>query len=87
MRRIFDIIINMISLEIKNYIESEILPQYAKLPGHTTDHILEVIERSLEFAKQAPGVNLDMVYIIAAYNDLGRLVDNETHNFESAKCF
>lgn len=71
--------------DIWKYIESQILPQYEKVPGHTTDHILEVIERSLNFAKQAPGVNLDMVYIIAAYHDLGRLVDNETHNFESAK--
>lgn len=26
-----------------------------------------------------------MVYIIAAYHDLGRLVNNETHNIESAK--
>ena len=26
-----------------------------------------------------------MVYVIAAYHDLGRLIDNETHNIESAK--
>lgn len=30
-------------------------------------------------------MNIDMVYIIAAYHDLGRLVDNETHNIESGK--
>ena len=74
-----------VSSDIREYVGAEILPQYEKVPGHATDHILEVIERSLNFAKQAPGVNLDMVYIIAAYHDLGRLVDNETHNFESAK--
>jgi uncharacterized protein len=61
------------------------LPQYEKLSGHAGGHIKQVIDRSLEFAKQAPGVNLDMVYIIAAYHDLGRLIDNETHNIESAK--
>ncbi|MBR5408941.1 HD domain-containing protein [Candidatus Saccharibacteria bacterium] len=71
--------------DIKTYIESEILPKYADIGGHTDDHIKQVIERSMRFAKQAPGVNLDMVYIIAAYHDLGRLVDNETHNIESAK--
>jgi len=73
------------SAEIQKYIETEIIPQYAKLGGHTGEHIDWVITRSLRFAEQAPGVNIDMVYIIAAYHDLGRLIDNETHNFESAK--
>lgn len=72
-------------MKIKNYIEKEILPKYKKLKGHTSEHIEEVILNSLEFAKQAPELNLDMVYVIAAYHDLGRLVDNETHNIESAK--
>ena len=74
-----------VSTKVREYIEAEILPQYAKLKGHTSEHIEQVISRSFKFAKQAPGVNLDMVYIIAAYHDLGRLVDNETHNIESAK--
>lgn len=74
-----------ISTKVQRYIETEILPQYKKLKGHTGEHILQVIVRSLEFAKQVPGVNVDMVYIVAAYHDLGRLVDNETHNIESAK--
>ena len=73
------------SAEIQNYIETKILPRYGELGGHTGDHIDYVISRSLRFAEQAPGVNIDMVYIIAAYHDLGRLIDNETHNFESAK--
>jgi len=71
--------------EIRDYIESEILPKYNSIGGHTDAHIQKVIERSLKFAEQAPGVNIDMVYVIAAYHDLGRLIDNETHNFESAK--
>ena len=74
-----------ISGDVKEYVESEILPHYVGLGGHTAGHIENVISRSLEFAKQAPGVNFDMVYIIAAYHDLGRLIDDETHNFESAK--
>ena len=76
---------NGVSEKVKAYIEGEILPKYKKLKGHTSEHIAQVIDRSLKFAKQAPGVNLDMVYVIAAYHDLGRLVDNETHNIESAK--
>lgn len=79
-----DLLRNVNSI-VRKYIEGEILPQYEKLKGHTGEHIKQVISRSLEFAKQAPGVNVDMVYVIAAYHDLGRLVDNETHNVESAK--
>ncbi len=74
-----------VSAEIQKYIETEILPKYVGLGGHTDSHIQQVITRSLRFAKQAPGVNIDMVYVVAAYHDLGRLVDDETHNFESAK--
>ena len=71
--------------EIIDYIEAEILPKYAKLGGHTGDHIERVISRSLKFHRQAPELNINMVYVIAAYHDLGRLVDNDTHNIESAK--
>ena len=74
-----------VSAEIQEYIENEILPKYAGIGGHTDKHIQQVITRSMRFAKQAGDVNIDMVYVIAAYHDLGRLVDDETHNFESAK--
>ena len=74
-----------INPEIRKYIESEILPRYTQLGGHTNDHVDQVIERSLRFAKQAPEINIDMAYVVAAFHDLGRLVDDETHNIESAK--
>ena len=73
------------STGVREYIETEVLPKYHKLKGHTDEHIKQVIARSLKFAEQAPEINIDMVYIIAAYHDLGRLIDNETHNIESAK--
>ena len=76
---------DQVSKHIIEYIETEILPQYNSIGGHTDKHIRQVIERSLNFFKQAPELNIDMVYIIAAYHDLGRLIDNETHNLESAK--
>jgi uncharacterized protein len=74
-----------VSADIQKYIETEIIPKYAGIGGHTDEHIQQVITRSLRFAKQAGDVNIDMVYIIAAYHDLGRLIDDETHNYESAK--
>lgn len=74
-----------VSKEILEYIETEILPKYAGIGGHTDEHIRQVMERSMRFMEQAGDVNPDMVILIAAYHDLGRLTDNETHNFESAK--
>lgn len=74
-----------VNKEITNYVEAEILPKYNKLGGHTDKHIRQVIERSLRFYQQKPDLNIDMVYVIAAYHDLGRLINNETHNIESAK--
>ncbi len=76
---------NQVDPEIREYIENEILPKYNQLGGHTDEHIHYVIDRSLQFHKQTPELNINMVYVIAAYHDLGRLVDNETHHIESAK--
>lgn len=73
------------SQEVLDYIENEILPKYNGIGGHTDAHIRQVIERSLRFVEQAPDVNVDMVVLIAAFHDLGRLVDQETHNIESGK--
>jgi uncharacterized protein len=74
-----------VDVEIRDYVEAEILPRYNKLGGHTDEHVRQVIERSLRFAPQAPEIDVNMAYVIAAFHDLGRLVDDETHNFESAK--
>lgn len=71
--------------EIINYIETNILPKYGSIGGHTDEHIRQVIERSLVFYKQKPELNVNMIYVIAAYHDLGRLINNETHHIESAK--
>lgn len=77
--------LKMVKPEVRGYVESEILPKYRQLKGHTDSHIADVIRRSLRIAKGLDKVDFDMVYVIAAYHDLGRLVDNETHHLESAK--
>ncbi len=73
------------SAVILEYIETEILPQYSSIGGHTDEHIRQVMERSMRFMRQAGNINPNMVILIASYHDLGRLIDNERHNFESAK--
>ena len=74
-----------INPEVCRYIGNEILPRYRQLKGHTDTHITDVIERSLKIAQDLEDINIDMVYVIAAYHDLGRLVDNKTHHIESGK--
>lgn len=85
--------------EILDYIEKEIIPRY-QIAGHQTEHICQVISRSLNFAEQindkkikitdftgcpSRKINPDMCYVIAAFHDLGRLIDDETHEKISAK--
>ena len=74
-----------VSPEIRKYIETKIPPRYSEIGGHTDEHIQYVISRSLRFIDQAPELNADMTYVVAAFHDLGRLVDQETHNIESGK--
>ena len=77
--------LNRINPKVRRYIGNEILPKYQALKGHTDTHISDVIKRSLKIARELEDINLDMVYVIASYHDLGRLVDNETHHLESGK--
>lgn len=74
--------------DLKKYISEEIFPKYNLVDkGHGSEHIDYVIRRSLEFAKSIEGINYDMVYTIAAYHDLGNLVDRERHEEISAQMF
>lgn len=74
-----------INKELKQYIENIILPNYKKNDlGHNLDHIRYVIDRSLKFANEVDGVNYDMVYVIAAYHDIGHYIDAKNHEKVSA---
>lgn len=73
--------------ELVQYIESEIFPLYARNEeGHGINHIKTVIKRSLELAKNYD-VNINMVYAIASYHDLGHYIDRKTHEIISAEIF
>lgn len=73
--------------ELVQYIENEVFPLYNRNEeGHGINHIKTVIKRSLELAKDYD-VNLDMVYTIASYHDLGHYIDRKTHEIISAEIF
>ncbi len=73
--------------ELVQYIENEIFPLYNRNEeGHGINHIKTVIKRSLELAKDYD-INIDMVYTIASYHDLGHYIDRKTHEIISAEIF
>ncbi|MDO4963387.1 MAG: HD domain-containing protein [bacterium] len=72
--------------ELRKYIEENIFPEYSKNEsGHSLSHIKYVIERSFQLVKENNlDVNLDMVYTIAAFHDIGHHIDSKTHEIISA---
>lgn len=72
--------------EIKEYIEKEIFEEY-KLNerGHEINHIKYVIRRSLQFAETIKNIDYEMVYVIAAYHDIGHHIDAKNHEIISAQ--
>ena len=59
------------NLDIMEFVESQILPRYAAFgKSHGLSHVQHVIRNSIELAR-VTGADINMVYIIAAYHDLG----------------
>lgn len=76
----------MIPLTLKTYIETKIIPQYKTFDkAHNLSHVQTVIEESMTLSKQFPETNPCMVYVIAAYHDLGLCKNRETHHIISGE--
>lgn len=78
-----------INTELKQYIDSTILPKYIdNIGGHDLDHIKTVVQRSFEIVKAFQlDVNPNMVYTIAAFHDIGYKMDPDNHEQISAELF
>ena len=73
------------SLDLVEFIETQILPQYAQFDrAHNMEHVTRVIRRSLELAAQT-GADVDMVYAIAAYHDLGMSGPRAVHHITGGR--
>lgn len=74
-----------INKDLKKYIENDIIPKYQAFDrGHNIDHVNTVIEESLVLAQNLD-VDLNMVYTIAAYHDLGLCRDRKLHHIISGE--
>lgn len=70
--------------ELVHYIENHIYPLYSRNDwAHQLWHIEDVVKKSLKLAKDY-SVNLDMVYVIASFHDLGCFISRDNHEEISA---
>lgn len=77
---------NRVDNTLKKYVEEKIIPQYADFDkAHQADHVNMVIEQSLQIASEMPEVDINMVYITAAFHDLGLVNGRENHHIDSRK--
>jgi uncharacterized protein len=76
---------NTASLDLVEFIETQILPQYANFDrAHNLEHVTRVIRRSMELAKRT-GADINMVYTIAAYHDVGMSGPRAVHHITGGK--
>lgn len=74
-----------INQKLKEYVENRIFPQYSKnKEGHGINHINYVIKRCFELSK-SKDINLDLLYAIASYHDIGHHIDTKNHEVVSAQ--
>ncbi len=78
-------ITNTPSLDLVEYIETQILPKYAEFDrAHNMEHVTRVIRSSLDLVK-ITGADINMVYTIAAYHDLGMCGHRADHHLRGGK--
>ncbi len=71
--------------DLKMYIENNIFPKYKRNEkGHQIDHINYVINRCFKLCKNK-NIDINMLYTIAAYHDIGYYIDYKNHEIISAK--
>ena len=77
--------INNLPLKLREYIQDRIIPQYVNFDkAHQINHAEKVIDESLKLASHYD-VDVSMVYVIAAYHDLGLCEGREFHHIVSGR--
>ena len=81
----FFMISNTPSLDLVEFIETKILPKYAEFDrAHNLEHVTRVIRRSINLVKTT-GADINMVYTVAAYHDLGMSGPRAIHHLTGGK--
>ena len=73
------------TLDLVEFVETYILPRYAQFDrAHNMEHVTRVIRRSLELVRTT-GADINMVYAIAAYHDLGMSGPRAIHHITGGR--
>ena len=73
------------SLDLVEFIETQILPKYAEFDrAHNLEHVTRVIRNALDLVR-ITGADIDLVYCIAAYHDLGMSGPRAIHHITGGK--
>ena len=76
---------NTPSLDLMEFVEKNILPQYAEFDrAHNLEHVTRVIRNALGLVATT-GADVNMVYVIAAYHDLGMSGPRAIHHLTGGK--
>ncbi len=74
-----------VSLDLMSFIETSILPKYNAFgSSHGLGHVQRVIANSLILSRQL-GTDINMVYVVAAYHDLGMSGPRAIHHITGGK--
>ncbi len=74
-----------VSLDLMEFVEVNILPRYNAFDkAHNLGHVTRVIRRSIDLARTF-GADINMVYVTAAYHDLGLEGPRAIHHLTSGK--
>ena len=73
------------SLDLVEFVETNILPQYTQFDrAHNLEHVTRVIRNALGLVRTT-GADINMVYTIAAYHDLGMSGPRAIHHLTGGK--
>jgi uncharacterized protein len=74
-----------VQISLKTYVQESILPRYDAFDAaHQRDHAQMVISRALDLTEFYP-VDKEMIYVSAAYHDLGLVAGRENHHLVSGE--
>ena len=74
-----------VNLDIMQFVETQILPKYTEFgESHGLRHVTRVIRNARKLVP-VTGADIDMVYIVAAYHDLGMSGPRAIHHLTSGK--
>ena len=76
---------NAPSLDLVEFVETNILPQYTQFDrAHNLEHVTRVIRNAMDLVRLT-GADINMVYVIAAYHDLGMSGPRAVHHLTGGK--